>query len=154
MEKQFYLTINGKEITVTEEVYRAYKRPIRREKKRIQRNIRCKDGNNIRCNGDCNTCEYARFHEGANGSDLSLDELLSTGVDIEDERDILDEIAERQKAALIRKAIMQLDESEQKIALMLGAGYKQKEIAESLGLKPYSVNRIIQRMQKKLKELL
>jgi hypothetical protein len=33
------MTINGKEITVTEEVYRAYKRPIWREKKRIQRNI-------------------------------------------------------------------------------------------------------------------
>jgi hypothetical protein len=39
MEKQFYLTINGKEITVTEEVYRAYKRPIWREKKRIQKAV-------------------------------------------------------------------------------------------------------------------
>ena len=37
MEKKRYLEINGKEIEVSEEVYKEYMRPIWREKKRTQR---------------------------------------------------------------------------------------------------------------------
>jgi hypothetical protein len=35
--KQYYLTIDGQEVKVSEEVYRAYKRPIWAEHKRKER---------------------------------------------------------------------------------------------------------------------
>ena len=37
MKKQFYILVKGEKIPVSEEVYRAYKRPIWAEKKRRQR---------------------------------------------------------------------------------------------------------------------
>ncbi|MGR6837021.1 hypothetical protein [Syntrophomonas erecta] len=39
--KQYYLTIDGQEVKVSEEVYRAYKRPIWAEHKRKEREKRC-----------------------------------------------------------------------------------------------------------------
>ena len=63
------------DVSVTEEIYRAYKRPIWAVKKAKERKSRCtigKDnGKTKRCTDDCSQCEYFR-----SGSDLSLEVLM------------------------------------------------------------------------------
>ena len=39
--KEYYLTIDGQKIPVTEDVYRAYKQPVWAERKRQERDKRC-----------------------------------------------------------------------------------------------------------------
>lgn len=59
-EKAFYLTVRGQRVEVTEEVYRAYIRPVRAEQKRQYRAI-----------GKYSVC--------------SVESMLSNGVEIADE---------------------------------------------------------------------
>ena len=40
-KKEFYITIKGKKVEVSEEVYRAYVRPIRAEQRQKRRNWKC-----------------------------------------------------------------------------------------------------------------
>ena len=154
MSKQYYLMINGRKEPVSEEVYRVYKRPVWQEKKRVQRNMRCRDGSNIRCDKDCNECEFARFHGGSAGSDISIEGLLDAGADIASDIDILDVIEERLRAAEIRQSLMEFDEKSRTIAVMLYEGYKQNEIAEYLGISPAAVYKRLKKMRKSLKKFL
>ena len=59
--KEFYVTIQGKKVEVTEEVYRAYVRPIRTEQRQQRRDWKCRivgeKGNLVRCNKNCNECK-------------------------------------------------------------------------------------------------
>ena len=66
--QQRYIEIEGQQIPVTEEVYRAYKRPAWAEHKRQERAKRCRDENGNRCTKDCRLCEKSRER-----STLSLD---------------------------------------------------------------------------------
>lgn len=68
--QQRFIEIDGQQIPVTIEVYRAYKRPLWAEHKRKEREKRCRDKNGSRCTNDCRTCE--KPHEGSN---LSLDKF-------------------------------------------------------------------------------
>ena len=62
--KKFYVTIKGEKIEVTEEVYRAYVRPIRKEQRQKRRDWKCRvvgpKGNLIRCPNKCEECPYAK----------------------------------------------------------------------------------------------
>lgn len=40
-QKQFYVVVNGQRVEVTEEVYRAYVRPVRAQQRAARRNWRC-----------------------------------------------------------------------------------------------------------------
>ena len=44
MAKKFYVTVDGLDVEVTEEVYRAYKQPLWSEHKRIERSQKCNLG--------------------------------------------------------------------------------------------------------------
>lgn len=63
-QKQYYVIVNGQKVEVTEEVYRAYVRPVRAQQRTEKRNKRCKVKGErfglVRCNGDCSKCEYAK----------------------------------------------------------------------------------------------
>ena len=41
-QKQYYVIVNGQKVEVTEEVYRAYVRPVRAQQRTEKRNKRCK----------------------------------------------------------------------------------------------------------------
>jgi RNA polymerase sigma factor (sigma-70 family) len=70
-----YLTINGKEIPCSKEVYHAVKDPARAEKKQKQRDWRCRNGNGVRCTKDCTQCDYYRFIGDPTGNTVSLDQM-------------------------------------------------------------------------------
>lgn len=78
--KEFYVMIQGKKVIVSEEVYRAYVRPIRNEQRKERRDWKCRvmgeKGNLVRCNKKCSECKYAENGNKATGNILSLDKLL------------------------------------------------------------------------------
>lgn len=76
------IEIDGQQIPVSEEVYRAYKRPAWTEHKRKEREKRCRDENGNRCTGDCSNCNKQRT-----GSVLSLDRFADEGFEVADDVD-------------------------------------------------------------------
>ena len=73
-DKRFYLTIKGQQVEVSEDVYRAYVRPIRAEQRRKRREWKCqikgKNGKLVRCQKDCRECRYAQSGNSALGNKL------------------------------------------------------------------------------------
>ncbi len=67
---RYYLTVDGENVPVSEEVYRACKRPVWAENKRKERAKRCIGENGHRCTGDCSKCDHQK-----NGAPLSLEAL-------------------------------------------------------------------------------
>lgn len=62
-ENKYIIKVKGKEVEVSEEVYRAYIRPIRAEQRRKRREWKCSKlsktgGYYVRCNERCETCPY------------------------------------------------------------------------------------------------
>ena len=154
MEKQFYLTISGTKVKVTEEVYRAYKQPIRREKKRAQRKWRCRDGKGIRCKGNCEQCDVARFGGGATGNDLSLEELIiNEASELMDPADILDEICERERSREILEVYDSLNDDQKRIVDLLVDGWTQKKIAEEMGISISAIHQRVLVIRKQFKKI-
>ena len=153
MSKQYYLMIEGKRVEVTEEVYRAYKQPLWREARNRRNRFRCRDGKGNRCTRNCLECEMYLIGIGAQGFDLSIDDMR---VDEMEDRNLvvdeLDEILELDRARKIRIAINEMDDSSKRIIIMLTEGYKQKEIAKDLGISPSALNQRLTVIRKRLKK--
>ena len=155
-EKKYYVTIKGEKVEVTEEVYRAYVRPIRAEQRRKRREWKCRvrgpKGNLIRCPHDCKTCEYALAGKNATGNMLSLDGIKAAGIEIEDrDFDIEEMFIERENRAelmkKIRKAIMKLTPRQQKIVQMIFfEGKTQEEVRLYFGCAKSSMSEALSRI--------
>lgn len=72
---KYYVLCHDHYEEVSEPVYRVIMDEVWREEKRQQRSWRCRNGQGIRCNGDCESCELYRLGEGPTGSTVSLDQL-------------------------------------------------------------------------------
>lgn len=162
-QKEFYVTINGQKIVVSEEVYRAYVRPIRREQKRIRRNWRCKikkdikgKAKYIRCTKDCSICEYALDGNSANGNELSLEQLYENGVEIVDTSiDIEEVVIKEESAQALRNAISRLNKRQQElINLVYYEGKNQLEVAKRYDVTKKAVNNALARIYATLKRIL
>ena len=57
-DQSWYLTVGGKRITVSKEVYLAYRAENNRVHKRAHREQRCAQPNYAHCDGDCLTCSW------------------------------------------------------------------------------------------------
>jgi RNA polymerase sigma factor (sigma-70 family) len=163
--KEFYVMVNGQRIVVTEEVYRAYVRPIRAEQKRMRRNWRCRVGKAngkgyVRCTKDCSECEYARLGNVPNGNVLSLERLSEVGFDITDESmyiesDIIRKERVSEQKILVRKALERLTDRQREVIIaVFFEEISQKEIAEKWGVTHQAVARVYSQACKKLKTLL
>ena len=128
----YYITIEGQEITVTEEVYRAYKRPTWAEHKRNDREKRCQvsdgKGRVKRCLEDCSTCDRVR-----DGSILTLDEMteekhvLGTS-----EMDVSDIVAGKILLEQLYKVLDELDPKSLRVCQLIMEGHSRREIARIL----------------------
>lgn len=91
-QKQFYVVVNGQRVEVTEEMYRAYVRPVRAQQRTEKRNKRCKVKGErfglVRCHGDCSKCEYAISGKALGGAEQSLEALTESGFELPSESDI------------------------------------------------------------------
>lgn len=162
-KKEYYLFVKGEKVMVSEEVYREYVRPVRKEQQRKRRYMRCKiigqKGNLVRCQNDCTLCTYANSGK-PQGSTLSLDEFREKGYEIENkeldlEADMLDEETKRETKIKLHNAIGKLNPRQQEIVrLIYFEGKTQKEIAERYGLSKKTVCDVVKRIKASLKKYL
>lgn len=159
-DKKFYLTIKGQQVEVSEEVYRAYIQPIRKERRRKQRAFRCKVKgkrlNLVRCNKDCRECPYALSGNNALGNDLSLDRMKDDGIEIEDRRlDVEQNYIENEEKQELYAAIKQLTPMQQDIIRQIYFEDKsQEEVRKQLGIAKSSMSEALQRIYAILRKIL
>lgn len=161
-EKKYYVTIKGEKVEVTEEVYRAYVRPIRAEQRRKRREWKCRvrgpKGNLIRCPHDCKTCEYALAGKNATGNMLSLDGIKAAGIEIEDRDFDLEVIFidKEERKNNKEKLLSGLSYIPLKQSLAIRYSFfedmTQEEIAKKLGVQQPAVSRLIERGIESLRE--
>lgn len=136
-----YIHINGKQIPVTEESYRAYKRPAWAERKRKEREKRCVTsngkGDTKRCTGDCSKCDKQRT-----GSILSLDSLTEeSGFEPCDPIDIAELVADKLLFEELYAALEELDPDNRKIMELFSIGKSERDIAADIGLSQKAINK-------------
>ena len=162
--KKFYVTIKGKQVEVTEEVYLEYIRPMRVERSRRLRAWKCKivgpKGNLIRCPNKCSECAYAKAGMNPTGNNLSLDELKDCGVEIVDklldlEKDIIEREERLEKGQALHKAIQQLTPRQQEIVRMIYfEGKTQEEVRKYYGIAKSLMSEVMGRILLSLKRFL
>jgi len=158
MENQRYIPINEQQIPVTEESYRAYKRPAWAERKRKEREQRCiisnGKGGTKRCTGDCSKCDKQRI-----GSVLSLDSLTEeSGFEPSDTIDISELVADKLLFKELYKALEELDPENRRIMKLYAVGKSEREIADAIGLSQKAINKrktkLFALLQKRLKDFI
>ena len=162
--KEFYVVIKGEKVVVTEEVYRAYVRPIRKEQRRKRRTWKCKvkgkNGKLVRCKEDCSRCEFALAGNNATGNILSLDVFIEDGVEILDRDFDLERMyIEKEDWTSCReevwKAISKLTPRQQEMVKMIYfEGKSQEEVRLYYGIAKSSMSEAIQRIHATLKKFL
>lgn len=123
-DKRWYIRIDGEDIAVTEEVYRAYKRPAWAEHKRREREKRCRDSSGNRCTEDCSTCPKDR-----EGGALSLDRLVEDGYEAPDQLDVAEQVEDALLKEALRAALMSLTDEERFIVTLAFQGRTEREAA-------------------------
>lgn len=144
-----YIEIDGEQIPVTEDVYRAYKRPLWAEHKRKEREKRCRDSTGKRCTNDCSQCDRQRT-----GSVLSLDKLTEDGFDIAEPIDFTTFIEDEQMTVDLHAALDKLDPLDRQIIDLFSIGRSEREIATVVGMSQKGVNKRKTRIFAELRERL
>ena len=153
--KQFYIRVNGQEVEVTEEVYRAYVRPVSALRRRERRESRClvkgRRYGLVRCKADCGKCPYYSAGNKLRGGVLSLDALREAGYDGASEEDTERDLSEREKnsgkTAALHKAIGRLTERQKEMVRMVYfEGKTQEEVAAYYGVSKQAVSNAMQRI--------
>ena len=162
--KQFYVTINGKRIEVTEEVYREYVRPIRAIQRRQRRAWKCrivgKKGNLVRCSYKCDECPYAMAGNLPTGNVLSLDRFKELGVEILDKEFDLERMYIEKEDGTncqekVDRAILRLTPRQQEMVRMIYfEGKSQEEVRRYYGIAKSSMSEAMQRIYASLKKFL
>ena len=160
-QKQYYVTVNGQKVEVTEEVYRAYVRPVRAQQRTEKRNKRCKVKGErfglVRCTGDCSKCEYAKSGKALGGAEQSLEELAESGFELPSESDMeadLLTVEEREeRAEKLRSAIARLSERQRFILQeVFFRNQTQKEVASQLKISQQAVSKTLKNAIQNLKK--
>ena len=153
MENQRYITINEQQIPVTEESYRAYKRPAWAERKRKEREKRCVisngRGGTKRCTDDCGKCDKQRT-----GSVLSLDKFTEDGFEVADPVDIAELVADKLLFEELYAALEELDPDNRRIMELFSIGKSEREIASDIGLSQKAINKRKTKLFAQLRERL
>ena len=160
--KKYYLTIGNDTIEVTEDVYRAYVRPIKAERQRKRREWKCKllsknGGHFLRCTQRCESCAYYMAGNNAQGNNLSLDKMAEDGVFIEDkslelENNFIEKETNKEEYQKLYEAIKKLTEKEKSLLKLLFYKHKSTvEISAILGVSQQAISKAKMKIIKKLK---
>lgn len=146
---EYYITIEGQEITVTEEVYRAYKRPTWAEHKRNDRDKRCQvsdgKGGLKRCMEDCFSCDRAK-----EGSILTLEEMTEKK-HVLGTMDVSDIVAGKILLEQLYKVLDELDPKSMRVCQLIMEGHSRREIARILEVPQSSFEYQFKKLMEKLK---
>jgi RNA polymerase sigma factor (sigma-70 family) len=151
--QQRFIEIDGQQVLVTEEVYRAYKRPLWAEHKRKEREKRCRDGNGNRCTNDCSTCLHQRT-----GGILSLDQFTEEGFEAAEPIDLAELVADKLLLEELYAILEELDPANRRIMELFRIGKSEREIADEIGLSQKAINKrktkLIALLRKRLKDFI
>ena len=149
-DQQRFIDIDGEQVPVTEEVYRAYKRPLWAEHKRKEREKRCRDERGNRCTGDCSKCDKERT-----GSVLSLSRLVEeNGFEPADTVDIAEMVADSLLLEELYAALEDLDPNNRRILELFSNSKSEREIADDIGLSQKAINKRKSKLFAQLRERL
>lgn len=160
--KKYYLTIGNGTIEVSEDVYRAYVRPIKAERQRKRREWKCKllsknGGHFLRCTQRCESCAYYMAGNNAQGNSLSLDKMAEDGVFIEDkslelENNFIEKETNKEEYQKLYEAIKKLTKKERSLLKLLFYKHKSTvEISAILGVSQQAISKAKMKIIKKLK---
>lgn len=147
--KQFYIKVNGQKVPVSEEVYRAYVRPITSSQRTARRNSKClvkgKRSGLVRCKNDCSKCPYYSAGNKLLGGVLSLDVLKDDGKEeaatSDIEHDLIEFEENNQRIAALHRAIEKLNERQQYIVReIFFKGKTQEEVRQKIGISKSSMS--------------
>jgi len=134
--KQYYISIDGQEVPVSEKVYRAYKRPAWAEQKREERESRCIIAG-VRCKKDCSQCPHRRT-----GSALSLEGFADDGFTPADlSADVEEIVASRILLEELFNALEELDPDGRLLCQLVSEGETERSIAERFGISQVAVGK-------------
>lgn len=156
---QRYIEIDGEQIPVTEEVYRAYKRPAWAEHKRKEREKRCRDEKGNICNKSCRVCDLERAEKGLPPMErtsiaLSLDKFTEDGFEMADTVDIVELVADKLLFEELYAALQELDPDNRRIIELYSHGKSEREIAADIGRSQKTINKRKTKLFAQLKERL
>ena len=147
---QRQIDIDGEQVPVTEEAYRAYKRPAWAEHKRKEREKRCRDKHGNRCIADCSKCDKQRT-----GSAFSLDSLADeSGYEPADTVDIAEIVADSLLLKELYDALEKLDPDNRIIMELFSIGKSERQIAAEIGLSQKAINKRKTKLFAQLRECL
>ena len=129
MDKEYFIVIDGKKVPVSEEVYRAFKRPAWTERKRRQ--VRAEQ-------------------------ERSLEQFAEDGFDVPDESALVDEIVEdKLMLDMLFAALAELTDDERGLIDALFFDEKsEREVAREVGISQPAIHKRRNRILEKLKNLL
>ena len=133
--KTFYLTIRGQRVEVTEEVYRAYIRLVRKERKRQYRAIG----------------KYSVY---------SVESIIANGIEVIDENAdcesaLIEEEERQEELDLLRAALEKLEGRDREIIDMVYfEGKSQTEVARHFNVSNVAICKQIKKIFKKIKDFL
>lgn len=147
-QNDFYIVVNGEKVYVTEEVYRAYVRPVRNEQRNEKRWSRCMIGGK-RCLEDCSKCSHFKT-----GKFLSLDALMEEdGMDFQDENSITEDlIMQKLLIRALYESIGKLPEKERTAVLLYGDKATESQIGDAIGMSQQGAGKLLKRVWKKLEK--
>jgi RNA polymerase sigma factor (sigma-70 family) len=149
-DEQRYIEIDGQQIPVTEEVYRAYKRPLWAEHKRKERAMRCRDENGNRCTKSCRECPKLR-----DGGDLSLEKFTDDGFEVADSVDIAELIADKLLLEQLIDALDDLDPDERSLIDALFYNDRtERDYAAEVGISHQAIGKRKKKIIDKLRGLM
>lgn len=161
--KRFVLKIRGQEVEVSEEVYRAYVRPIRAEQRQKRRRWKCQKlsetgGHYVRCKERCENCPYYLAGNSALGNVTSLDNLVDCEVEIEDresdlEANYIERETQEEEYANLHAAIATLTRKEQRlINLIYFEGKTIDEVGAMLGVSHQAISKAKKKIIEKIRK--
>lgn len=159
------LMIRGQEVVVSEEVYRAYIRPIRAEQRRKRREWKCRKlsetaGYYVRCKERCENCPYYLAGNSALGNVTSLDSLVDCEVEIEDkqldlEANYIEQETTVEEYTKLHVAIAMLTPRQQEMVRMVYFdGKSQEEVCTTYGVTKSAVSHAMERIYEALRKIL
>ena len=167
--KKYTLKIRGKEVEVSEEVYREYIRPVQAEQRQKRRDWKCKlisdvsqsgKRHYVRCNKRCESCPYYLSGQNTLGNTFSLDKIIDEGVELrafakDIEADYIEEENIQEERIKLYKAIRQLTPRQQEVVRLVYFQDKtQEEVAEILGVAQSTISVTLERAIENLKKMI
>ena len=153
--EEHYIEVEKHTVSVTEEVYKAYKGPLWKEHKRQERERRCFLGTH-RCMANCEECPKYHAWMDTYGDPYSIEKMDADGLEIQDDYSLEDEVIHRMLNEALHNAVDELPQVDREIIILYANKVGTREIAKKVHMPQSTVSYrekiIIKQLRNKLKD--